>query len=508
MRLATSIKKYPFLLISAVYFAFRLFNLTKLPIFNDEAIYLDWAWRETNEPGMLFYSLYDAKQPLLMWFFGIAMHLLPDPFFAGRLVSVLLGWVGMFGVFRLGKTYFNQKIGIFASLLYIVIPIFSFYDRQALMEAAIAAIGVWTLWFALKFWKYGYTKDAVFAGILLGIGFFIKSSALVFLAAFFLISFWLWLRKRSFRLRSLFYSTFSFLCMITLLLLQPKFWETLSSNNRYGHSISELLHFPIGTWASNFLGNSEIFLLFVTPVVVIFAGVGVYAIIKTRKRASLSLLTWVIGGIVLQTLLVKGTSQRYLVAYLPLVCLLAAMGFMAIEHRFQKALGFLALVVLFAIPIVLTLIQLVSPPLYFSLFDPFSKYSEGYSYVRGLTSGYGVDEAVAYIEKLGGDKKIFVGQDMYSGTPESAIKIHFQRHPRIVPGYFTRQLLGDSIKGVKCLKTEIPAYFVSKGDNTAGMGAYLEHLVYLRNPHNSNVIGIWKLKEECQGKTLPLQLIK
>ena len=38
-----------------VYVLFRLSNLTLLPIFNDEAIYLDWGWRETHSAGNLYY---------------------------------------------------------------------------------------------------------------------------------------------------------------------------------------------------------------------------------------------------------------------------------------------------------------------------------------------------------------------------------------------------------------------------------------------------------------------
>ena len=63
-RLKKVIIKNKFLtLLTIFYFVFRLVNLTKLPIFNDEAIYLDWGWRETHRAGFLYYSLYDAKQP-------------------------------------------------------------------------------------------------------------------------------------------------------------------------------------------------------------------------------------------------------------------------------------------------------------------------------------------------------------------------------------------------------------------------------------------------------------
>src|ERR1035437_2049252 len=91
--------KYLTLLI-IFYFVFRLINLTKLPIFNDEAIYLDWGWRETHRDGFLYYSLYDAKQPFLMWIFGIAESIISDPLFAGRLVSVVSGFLTLIGIYK------------------------------------------------------------------------------------------------------------------------------------------------------------------------------------------------------------------------------------------------------------------------------------------------------------------------------------------------------------------------------------------------------------------------
>src|SRR5437868_2142427 len=95
------LSKYTFLILLLIYVVVRLTRLTALPIFNDEAIYLDWAWRELHTPGLLFYSLYDAKQPLLMWLFGLAEILIKDQLFAGRIVSVLTGALTLWGIWNL-----------------------------------------------------------------------------------------------------------------------------------------------------------------------------------------------------------------------------------------------------------------------------------------------------------------------------------------------------------------------------------------------------------------------
>ncbi len=139
-----------FILLIVGYFLIRLINLLGSPIFNDEAIYLDWGWRETHVPGYLYYSLYDAKQPLLMWVFGIVQQVLPDPLFSGRIVSVFTGFLTLLGIFKISQKLFDTKTAFLASVFYTVIPIFSFFDRQALMESPVSAIGIWAGYFLIK----------------------------------------------------------------------------------------------------------------------------------------------------------------------------------------------------------------------------------------------------------------------------------------------------------------------------------------------------------------------
>lgn len=499
-------RQHPIFLISVCYFVFRLIHLTRLPVFGDEAIYLDWAWRETTQPGLLFYSLYDAKQPLLMWFFGIAMQVLSDPFFAGRFVSVICGLITLLGIYSLGKTYFTSRVAVLASLLYIITPLFSFYDRQALMEAGVGAVGIWVLWYALRFWKNGKASDAVYAGVLLGVGFFIKSSALIFLAAFILISIWLWWKKQTVTFVPLFYSSAAFLSTIVLLLLQPRFWQTLSSNSRYGFGFRDFLSLPLVEWGTNLLGNGEIGVLFMTPVVFCCSILGLVVAFRRQKKQVGILVVWVVIVLFLQTVVVRSTSQRYLVSYLPPLLMFAAYFLVLLLEKYK---GFLRqsmmVTLLFLIPLVITMVQVYNPVLYFRMYS-FSRFSES-SYLTGGTSGYGIKEAIAYIETLPKKGKIFVGESLYTGNPESAVMIWFAKSRTVTVGYLDRRLLGDIVDKSECLKAGIPVYFMSKGDDVAGLEKFLENMVYLKNPYNKNVIGIWKAKENCTGDVLPVQLV-
>src|SRR6266404_5132968 len=88
-------------LVCLTYFLLNTINLGLLPIFNDESIYLDWGWLSIHVPGNAYISLTDAKQPLLIWIFGIFATIFPDPLFAGRFVSVIIGSLTLAGIYSL-----------------------------------------------------------------------------------------------------------------------------------------------------------------------------------------------------------------------------------------------------------------------------------------------------------------------------------------------------------------------------------------------------------------------
>ena len=50
-----------------IFFVTRLVNLTSIPVFGDEAIYLRWSQVIKNVETLRFIPLNDGKQPLFMW---------------------------------------------------------------------------------------------------------------------------------------------------------------------------------------------------------------------------------------------------------------------------------------------------------------------------------------------------------------------------------------------------------------------------------------------------------
>ncbi len=103
-------------------------HLGSIGAFTDESIYLDWAYRMVSNPGFLFYSLYDAKTPLYMWLFGIAILInKSDPLIAARIVSVFFGFLTMYGIYKICIRYIGVLPAYIGAIAYIFIPLFAFY---------------------------------------------------------------------------------------------------------------------------------------------------------------------------------------------------------------------------------------------------------------------------------------------------------------------------------------------------------------------------------------------
>lgn len=501
-------KEYPLLLLICVFLAVRLIDLTKLPIFNDESIYLDWGWRELTTPGMLFYSLYDGKQPLFMWIFGIAELIGKDPIVSGRIVTVLCGLVSLVGLYKVGSKYLNRTVGIVSAGIYIIVPYFSFYDRQALMESAVAAVGIWFVYFSLSFFKDSTRKLAIILGIIAGIGLFVKTSFSIFLITFAIYAIFFILREDIQKKRSI--KLFGVMTLVMglvdlLLIIQPLFWETLSSNSRYTLSISEIIKtFPIHL-IHNLIGNSEILLVFFSPFFIVLSLIGFYYLWKENKKRFLLLFTFfVFVPIFIESLTTITVSQRYLVSLTPLLIIPAA--FVTDRAMKKRNVLILALFTLGAsYCIVLTILQVTRPIKYFDILSKIFPYSDKSAYVLGQTSGYGVPDVVSYIQNVSRNQTVYVGVALNTGNPESAMMTYFHDDGHVKVIYFDRQLFTVDLTNYNCFSSQTPVYFVSRNDELAGLNKMLVLQKRFYKPSQKSWIGVYTLKH-CVDKPFHLMI--
>lgn len=162
------------------FFATRIINLTKLLIFTDEAIYIHWARLAWKDAAWRFVSLTDGRQPLQTWATIPFLKLFSDPLFAGRMFGVMSGFFAVVGIFLLLYYLFGKKYAYIGTLIYILNPYYLFYERMALVDAAVNGFFIWTLLCSLILVKYRRLDLALLFGAVLGLGTLSKSTMRVF----------------------------------------------------------------------------------------------------------------------------------------------------------------------------------------------------------------------------------------------------------------------------------------------------------------------------------------
>ena len=465
-------------LLIILYFLIRLPNLTLLPIFTDETNYLDWGWRAIHAPGHLWYSLYDAKPPLVMWFFGLSQSLISDPLLAGRLVSVFFGLATLLGLYFVGKKYFGPQVALISSLYYLVSPLFHLYDRQALMESALAAIFVWLIYFV---------DQPVISGLLLGLGLLIKPTALLFFAPFLLIRSLSLLKSPNFgrSVLQLLVSIFLAFLVILPMLIQPIWQKTSALPGQY-------LRFPSPAMFANLVTVSDILFWFLTPPIFILALFGLYKF----RRTHWPLIVWVFIPLLIQVLTGKFLIHRYLAPFLPPLLLFAAS---VIRRPFTFTITL-------TIPVILVLIQTFSPPAYFHLMSRFTPNSYIGGYVTAEASGYTVLQARNYFSDLAKKGPFTLGVGLYSGNPEAAFIVYFRDHPHITVSYLDAQLFTQDLTQYKCLSYLKTLYLATRDPHAAGLAKFMEPVTTITSSYSDSQIYVSRLKSNCVGTSLDMGL--
>ena len=103
------------------YFSVRLYALTSLPIFTDEAIYIRWSQIGSRDASWRFISLW-MKQPLFTWIMMVYLKIFHDPLLPEGLSRSRQDsrrfWAScVFHIISL-----KQKITCITALLYLVSP--------------------------------------------------------------------------------------------------------------------------------------------------------------------------------------------------------------------------------------------------------------------------------------------------------------------------------------------------------------------------------------------------
>jgi len=419
--------------IVVLFFLLRLINLTILPIFCDEAIYIRWSQIMRSEQTLRFLPLIDGKQPLFMWLTIPFLKLFADPLVAGRIVSILAGFASLVGLFL--TTYYllkSKKAALFSMLIYSLLPFSLFMDRLALVDSLILAFGIWVFFLASLLVENQRIDLAILTGIVLG-GALITKSPAIFFAGMIPSTILLLKPKPRISVRLiklaglwLILSLFAF-TIYNLLRLGPNFQMIAIRNKDYVFTLKEILSHPhdpllihlkdLAGWLPN---------LFTWPIFILSLLGIIIGLIK-KRRISLLLLVWFALPILFQSFFAKVFTPRYvLFAIFPLI-IFASFAADWFLNKLKKKIYLwpILLILIFSLAIRYDYLLLSAPekaPL------PEGKRR---GYLVEWTSGYGINEVRDFLKDISKDKKIVVGTEGHFGTLPDGLMIYFDKDPRV-----------------------------------------------------------------------------
>ncbi len=418
--------------IVVLYFVLRLINLTILPIFCDEAIYIRWSQVMWHEPTLRFLPLSDGKQPLFMWLTIPFLKLFSDPLVAGRMVSIFSGLGTILGAFLLSLTLFKSKrIALLSSFLYAVSPFAVLFDRMALVDSLLTMFGVWVLYFGVLLIRYQRLDLAMITGIILGGAFLTKSPA-IFFALLLPSTVLLLTRKKNFlvqifKLIGLWLVVFLFAFGIyNVLRLGPNFNMIAARNKDYVFSFQEILSHPLDPFKPHVGQIWEWFWFFLTPPVILVFIAGLAVGIKKFPRQTVLLLIWLLVPLLTQMAFAKVFTARYVLFIIPLFLILAAVFLEWVIEKVRGLKFILVFLGLLFFPALQFNYHLLTNPQKVPLPE-----GERRGYLEDWTSGYGISEVRDYLKSLSSDKQIIVGTEGSFGTLPDGLLIYFDKDPKV-----------------------------------------------------------------------------
>ncbi len=422
------------LIIIAVYFFTRLQNLTAIPVFGDEAIYIRWSQIIKNEETLRFIPQTDGKQPLFMWVTAILLRFHFDPLVTGRFVSVLAGFIALIGIFITTCVvidFFNPSrdpikfifesirdnfyYGFLSSLIYLFIPFTFFFDRLSVPDNLLSAFGIWSLLFSLLLAKFRRLDLSLILGMILGLAWLTKSPAIYFIVlavfTFFVINF---KRLNSYYLPVI--SAILSFIIYNILRLGPQFNMIALRNKDYVWSLSEVIKHPFDPLMPHLHDTLVIFGQYISWPVLILASIGLFLFFFYRKNTHLFiLLCWGLLPLIANAAMAKVFTARYILFVIPSIIILISVG---LSVFFKNNISRIIFVLILLIPNLFWIKKISTDPFHVQLL------STETGYLSGWTSGWGIKSSADYFKDRAKSANIIVGTEGSFGTLPDGLQIY------------------------------------------------------------------------------------
>lgn len=423
-----------FMALVAVYAVTRLTNLTGLPIFTDEAIYIRWSQIGMRDANWRFISLSDGKQPMFTWIMMVLLRIFEgmDPLFIGRLTSVFAGLGTLLGLWVLSRELFRDKrVAWMTSVLYVLLPFSAWYDRVALYDSLVGTFAVWSLYLAVLLVRNLRLDTALILGMVLGSGMLNKSSG--FLSLYFLpvtLLLFDWQAKNIGRrlvrwaglvivaavLSQIFYS---------VLRLSPLFHMVGQKDNVFIFSVTEWLNQPFRFLAGNLRGMFDWLRNYMTIPVFIAAFVPVFMRWPKMRETWLLYFWWILPFMALANF-AKILYPRFIFFMTMPLLMLASFTVVSLWDRIKNRYVRLFLIIVLLSPGIYTTWFIVTQP----KLAPIPLAERG-QFIDDWPAGGGVKEVVAYLTAESAHQKVQIFTEGTFGLLPYAIEIYLVDKPNV-----------------------------------------------------------------------------
>ncbi|HYJ04318.1 MAG TPA: glycosyltransferase family 39 protein [Chthoniobacterales bacterium] len=501
------------LILLGLFLLSRILTLSAFPIFNDEAIYLQYAQRihddwQKNKFISMDGEFTDWKPPLMYWLAAPVIEWGNDPLIAGRALALLVSIAGFFGFYLFAKELFGEKEGVLSALLYLLCPTVLFHNNQFIAETFLVSTAPFLYWALLKgmrrekseWWVWALSALLFGAALLL-----FKQSGFLLLAIAGLLPF---SRLRTnepgrYEWRATALNVALVIAVIVGArlaadaMLPSAFNATRDRfNSKWVMPVSEVLRFPVEIWQVNLAKVADYIGSYYTWLAAILSCWFTWLALRRKNFPELTLAGMCLAGAVAVTFLLRGFNE-YMLNTALIVALLPFLGRMAVSLYDSAPLGKATLLLRRALLTLgaLTLIHWgyqdalmgMSPGRYIERSTPWAIRN----YLTSWSTGFGVKEIVSMLEKEKRPGVIFA--DTQWGNPRTALEVYGkERFPNLRIQPFTREFLDSAeTRKLRDLVSKIkPVHFAIYSADSSG-----ERLSWLNNVHEHMCATRQEIKE-------------
>ncbi len=453
------------IILSGIYLLWRLLNLTILPIFADEAIYIRWSqliisdWKQ-----YLFFPLNDGKTPLQMWLMVPLLKVFKDQLFAGRLLSVLFGLGQVLMMIKMMSLFTTRKRWqLLAGIITILTPGLILTGRLALIDTQLTFFLAVSFYWAYKAlekmkadneekeergaeksqwkWKEILTPALFFSAGAFGLAMLTKFSAILFLPVLVTLLLYFWPTKFTWKKADwqlpikmlLVLISIGFLggCIFLLLAVHPAFPQLFSRGGDFLYSIKDFFVQPGQIINKNWLSFIETMSTYLTTVLFYFSIV-LAIFFWPQDRRPMWLLISGLAFSAPMIILGQVIHGRYLLPALPFFILSFTLSLMYLRGKMGRLVKIVLLSLFLALGGYFTYNSVAAPAKMLLSRD------DQIQYLQEWSSGYGIEETIALIEKLRSQKQTLVLTEGFFGTLPDALLAY----------YFNREVTNLKIEGI------------------------------------------------------------